>query len=79
MSAGSSSGRRIDAHLVGASLERRDGIVAAADPAADGQRDEDLARDRADGVAEGPPPFNRRRDVQHDDLVRAFVVIASRE
>ncbi len=69
----------VQAHLVRPRLDHRRGIVGIADAAADAQRDEQLAGDRADGARHGQPLFERRRDVEDHQLVDAFDVVAPRE
>ena len=60
-------------------VDRRRRIVFGADAAADGQREEDLARDGADRARERLAAFERGRDVEDDDLVDAFDVVAPRQ
>src|SRR5207302_4284662 len=49
------------------------------DPAADRERDLQLLGRALDQLEQRPAPFERRRDVEEDELVRAQVGIARRE
>ena len=71
--------RRVQAHLVGARFHRGSRIVLGSNPAADRERDEQLARDRTDRVGERAPRFDRRRDVEDHQLVDPFDVVAARQ
>ena len=71
--------RGVQAHLVGAGLDGGRGVGLGADAAADGERNEQLARDAADRVGQRAPPLERRRDVEDDELVDAFGVVAARQ
>ena len=65
----------VDAHLVGAGLDGRLGVVFAADAAPDAQRQEYLARDRPDGLRQGLAPLDGRGDVEDDHFVDALPVV----
>ena len=71
--------RRVQAHLVRARLDGRRRIVLGADAAADAERQEDFAGDGRDGVGPGLARFDRRSDVEDDDLVDALHVVAACE
>ena len=71
--------RAVDADFVRARLDRRLRVVERSDPAADGERNEDLSRDGANRVGERAAAFNRRGDVEHHQLVDPFGVVAGRE
>ena len=60
-------------------IYRRCRIIFFPDTAADGQRQKNSMRDRADGPSERLPAFQRRGDIEDDDLVDAFDVVALRQ
>ena len=71
--------RAVHADLVGAGVDRRRGVRLGPDAAADGQRNEQLGRHRADRGLERAASFDRRGDVEDDHLVDPFGVVAPRE
>ena len=79
ISAGSRERRGVEADLVGARLDRRRRVGLGADAAADGERNEQLARDGADRVGQRAPRFDRRGDVEDDELVDPLGVVAARQ
>src|SRR3989441_2004000 len=70
---------RVQADFVGARLHRRCRVGFRPDSTADRKRDEQLARDRANRAGERAPRFERRRDVEDDQLVDPFDVVTTRE
>ena len=76
MSAGSCQRGGVQADFLGARVDRRRRIVFRADAAADRQRNEDALRHGRDGCGERAPAFDRRGDVEDDDLVDPFLVVA---
>ena len=60
-------------------VDGRRRIGFRADAAADRQRNEDAPGDGAHGVGERPAAFERGGDVENDDLVDAFLVVARGE
>src|SRR5205085_9843657 len=65
--------------FIGARVDGRRRVRFRVDAAADGERNEQLARDRANGVRKRAPAFERRRDVEDDELVDPFSVVTARE
>src|SRR5439155_20036663 len=63
-------------HLIRPRLDGRGCIVFRPDAAADGQWQKDAVRDRADRVRKRLPALERRRDIEDDDLVDPFDVVA---
>jgi hypothetical protein len=59
----------IQAHLIGPRVDRRSGVIFCPDAATDRKRDEQLAGDRSNRVGECTTAFQRRRDVEDDELV----------
>ena len=76
---GASDGRRVHRDLVGAGAKQAAGVVDTADPAADGERDEHLLGGAAGDVEDRVAGVGRRRDVEEDELVGAFGVVAGGE
>jgi hypothetical protein len=70
---------RVQTDFVRAGLNGRDSVRFGSDSAADGQRDEQLARDGADRVGECPAPLEGRCNVEDDEFVDAFRVVTPRE
>src|SRR6266511_5563811 len=70
---------RVDADLLGARLEHLEHVVDGPDPAADRERDEDVACDAAHGLEIDLPPLRAGGDVVEDDLVDLVVVEPGRE
>ena len=79
MSAGFDERRGVQADLVGAGLDGRRRVGFRPDAAADGERDEQLARDGANRVGQRAALLERRGDVEDDELVDAFAVVAPRQ
>ena len=79
----SSAGRRqrgaVQADLVGAGVHDGRGVGLGPDAAADGERNEELRRDGADRLEQRAPAFERGGDVEQDELVDAFDVVAPRQ
>ena len=71
--------RTVEADLVSPSVDRCRGIIRASNAAADGERDEQLTRDRADRVCECTAALERRRDVEDHELVDPFDVVTPGE
>ena len=69
----------VDAHLVRAGPERQPDILRAPDPAAHGERHEEPLRGVADQVERGGAGLGTRANIEEDDLVGAFRLIAGRE
>ena len=69
----------VERDLVGAGVERRLGVLLGPDAAADGERNEELGRDAADGLGERAAVLDRRGDVEDHQLVDPFDVVASRQ
>ena len=67
---------RVQADFLGSSVDGRRRIFLRPDAAADRQRNEDALRHGRDGCGERAPPLDRRGDVEDDDLVDPFLVIA---
>jgi hypothetical protein len=66
----------VQADLLGARINRGGRIVFGSNAAADGKRNENAFRHRRHRLGERAPPFECRRDIEDDDLVDAFFVIA---
>jgi len=69
----------IEADLVGPGVDRRRGRALVADAAADGQRQKDLVRDRADRPGQRLAAFERGGDVEDHHFIDPLDVVASRE
>src|SRR5690606_4724127 len=72
-------GGGVDADLVAAGAEQLAGVVGAADPAADGQGDEDLLRGGAHDVVDRVALLVGGGDVEEDELVGALGVVDAGE
>src|SRR5438105_3370637 len=68
--------RRVEADLVRAGIHRRRRIAFRADAAADRQRQKDALRDGVDRVRDRAAAFERRGDVENDDLIDPLDVVA---
>ena len=73
---GTPHGRGVDGHLVGAREQDAARIGHGADAAADGQRDEDLARGAGHHVRHDLARVARGGDVEKDQFVGAVAVVA---
>ena len=67
------------AHLVGPRREQRLGVLVRPHAAADRERDRQPLRDAPNELDERPRAFERRRDVEEDELVGARVGVAAAE
>ena len=71
--------RAVQADLVRARVDHGAGVVHRSNAAADGERNEDAARDFADRVEQRAAALERRRDVEDGQLVDALAVVARRQ
>ena len=71
--------RGVQADLVCAGVDGRGRVGLGADAAADRERDEQLPRDPRDRVRQRAPRFDRRGNVENDQLVDPVGVIAPRQ
>ena len=76
---GPGDGRGIDRDLVRPGTQNAPDVVGAAQPATDGQRDEDLLGRALHDVQQAVAPVEARDDVHVDELVRSVLVVATRE
>src|SRR6185436_5130891 len=73
---GGEDGRRVERDLVGARAQRLLHVLVGAHAAADGERDEEPLRRPAGDLVHRLPRLERRGDVEEDDLVGAFELVA---
>src|SRR5262249_7686169 len=71
--------RLVDGDLVGARTQEATGVLERGDPTADGERDLELRRGVLDEVEQRPASFDRRGDIEKDELVRAKLRVARRQ
>ena len=67
----------VDGHFIRAGQEHLAAFIHSPNAAAGGERDIQLLGYAADGIEKRGASFERRADIEHDELIRAFAIVAS--